>query len=87
MMGRALLTITEAADTVGVSTRTVRRWVAAGLLVAYPGTPGRTALYLDRAVFEAERAARQLFSRSAGGPARWRGTVGDLASNPLPEHR
>jgi excisionase family DNA binding protein len=57
--GRALLTVAEAAELVGVSTRTVRRWVAAGLLVAHPATHGRAALYLDSAVFEAERAARR----------------------------
>lgn len=52
------LTIEEAAVLVGVSGRTVRRWVALGLLVALPDSRGRAKLYPLRGVYEAEQAAR-----------------------------
>jgi excisionase family DNA binding protein len=54
---RSLLTVDEAAELVGVSVRTVRRWVAAGAL-APSATQGRAALYLDLDVYRAERDSR-----------------------------
>jgi excisionase family DNA binding protein len=56
-MKRALLTIDEAADLVGVSVRTIRRWVASGLLEP-ASAQGRAALYVDLDVYEAEREMR-----------------------------
>lgn len=59
------VTIEGAALLLGVSTRTVRRWVADGLLTATPDTRGRAKLYPMRAVYEAEYAARTGVSTSS----------------------
>lgn len=52
------VTVDEAAVLVGVSRRTVLRWVAGGLLEAKQERRGRAKLYRLGAVYEAERAAR-----------------------------
>ena len=48
-----------------LSTRTVRRWIADGLLESTGETRGRAKMYLVRAVYEAEHAARTGVSTSS----------------------
>ena len=61
----ALLTVEESATLLGVSPRTVRRWVADGVLVTNGGTRGRAKLYLVREVYEAEMLVRTGVSTSS----------------------
>lgn len=52
-----LLTTEQAADLVGRSLRTIKRWVSAGWLEPLE-VDGRRHLYLDTDVYQAERRAR-----------------------------
>jgi len=52
----ARITISQAAERYGVSTRTIRRWIAAGILTGY--RVGPTLIRLDAA--EVEALARQI---------------------------
>lgn len=51
-----LLTLAEAAEGLGVSPHTVRRWVRHGLLSPF-ATQGGVRLYLARDIVEAQRTA------------------------------
>jgi excisionase family DNA binding protein len=55
---RRLLTCQEAADLVNVTTRTLHRWVRAGVLLPFLTESGRH-FYLDTEVYTAERAMRR----------------------------
>lgn len=54
------ITMQEAADTYGVSTRTIRRYIAAGTLTAYRVGPRMIRL-------DPEQVARQLCGEPIGG--------------------
>lgn len=55
---RRLLTCDEAAELVGVSRRTLHRWVRAGILTPFLVENGRH-FYLDTEVYTAERTVRR----------------------------